>query len=43
MYVHNMSARGQKMVLELELQVFVSCHLGAGHWTEVLCKSHKYS
>lgn len=29
--------------LELELQVLVSCHVGAGSQTLVLCKSSKHS
>jgi hypothetical protein len=29
--------------LEPELQVVVSCHLGAGNRTQVLCKSSKHS
>lgn len=29
--------------LELVLQVVVSCHVDAGKWTQVLCKSRKCS
>ena len=37
------ACRGQKRALdpsELELQVVVSCHVGAGNGTQVLCKSN---
>lgn len=36
--------RGQKEVsdpVKLEIQVVVSCHTGAGHQTQVICKSSK--
>ena len=38
--------RGHKRApapLELEWQIIVSCHMGAGNWTQVFCKSSQYS
>lgn len=38
--------RGQRRIsepLELELQMAVNSHVGAGKWSQVLCKSSKYS
>jgi len=33
----------QLYLLELELQMVVNHHVGAGKWTQVFCKSNKYS
>lgn len=40
------TCEGQKrvsVVLDLELQMVISCHLGAGNWTWVHCKNSKCS
>ena len=42
MYVHNICACGLQMVsypLELELEMVVNHHVGAGNWTQVICKN----
>lgn len=47
MYVRDMgTSQSQKRVsapLELEFQMVLSHHEGAGNWTQVVCKSKKFS
>jgi hypothetical protein len=38
-----MESRKELYLLGLELQMVVSCHVGAGNWTLVLCKNSKCS
>lgn len=41
MYVQSCASRCQKMsldLLELQLQMFVSCQVGSANWAQVLCK-----